>query len=358
VGPHKTGSTTLQAALLGALRAPLKSLDQIEVPAGIPGYHGGRKNHANIAMALMSYVPPANSTAAWRATMAQAGGAIAAGQSFLLSSEDFADVSASQLDLLMGSFRRLGFARTAVIVVYRRLYDRLLSWHSQLFLRTDAKAPTHAHVPLVDWLETADAQSRFFQTARLRDEFSPLASRMSLLNSHALQDDNSLLDEFVCRMVRAACTCARLLPRGKRARENARSRQAAHVKDLVWGAAIALGYARVSTMIAAQQGLLDEAEAPSRAGAMQIPLRCLNESALATILRATDEEESLLFPERSARERVLMTEDFDSKRHMFCSADVGKALRARKVRLWVLDALIAGNSSSSLTSPLPPTPAH
>jgi hypothetical protein len=88
VGPHKTGSTTIQIALLksGPLRDSLIKRDGFHVPLKIPGRFGGHKTHANIADALLS--SNATSHPAWPHFLAHASSAARAGRRLFISSEN------------------------------------------------------------------------------------------------------------------------------------------------------------------------------------------------------------------------------------------------------------------------------
>lgn len=92
VGPHKTGSTSIQIALLkiGPLRDALTRRDGFHIPLKVPGRYGGHKAHANIAAALLS--ENATTHPAWVHFLAHAKNAARAGRRLFISSENFSSI--------------------------------------------------------------------------------------------------------------------------------------------------------------------------------------------------------------------------------------------------------------------------
>jgi hypothetical protein len=206
------------------------------------------------------------------------------------------------------------------------------------------------------------ANNLFNLTVRLRDRYSQLSAEVSILNLHAL-GSLPVTDAFVCHHLHATSTCALLAswPRDKPSskKQNVRPRDTATLKDLAWGMAPAL--ARGSSpadVLRAVRRLKTRGELTKKN--ITVPARCVSASVGAAILRSTEEEEALLFPQSFAREtragaRLLdeLRRDFSTKAELLCSADVRAALEMPRLRQAVERAL-ASHAQPPSPPPRPP----
>jgi hypothetical protein len=377
VGPHKTGSSSLQAALLaGPLRQTLQKLDHIKTTTGIPGAHHGFKNHANLANELRT-LPSRDGGKALNFTLAWARGVLKRNprspSRIFLTAEDFSRTPASSIRLLMRSLRALGFARSHVVIVYRRLFERLVSLHSETFL--GRALPKGGYAPLVDWLDgsaalrSAEMQRSYNQTIKLRAKYAAHASVVSVMNMHINRNapgerpsSSSLLRRFICNHLRAATACAQLTPEIAKKTVNVRPRDIAPLRDLTWAAAAAMGSQhhppRVA-MAAADQLLAARPGSAAATALAHIPMRCANSAVLSAILQATESEEKALFPTDRDRETAAeLRAAFALKNASgaFCSAKSGAALEQLELRSVVRAALTAAAARASPVAKL--TPRH
>jgi hypothetical protein len=333
VGPHKTGSTTIQAALL--VNSRLISLLQREHPPyastdKIPGVNIRSKNHANLAAALR--LPNMTASPAWIWFAAYARQTFAAGKGLIISSEDLSAVHYFNRTNLAAFMKMLteevGF-RVRVVVVHRRLYEKLPSVHSELYLAAyRAIIDPTKYLGIVDWLARADAavRSRFHQTVELRDLFAQLgAADVEVLDLHRIPESSSLTTEFVCKHMRAPETC-KLLNNSKLrpAIRNVRPRNVAPLFDIIYAAALDRGVTRIDPVGALRTlKALDVLNRPKLA----IPLRCPDQAALDEIWRASKEEErAILRRQLTASEATALRKHYAMKRPGLCSADVKAVL--------------------------------
>jgi hypothetical protein len=376
VGPHKTGSSSLQIALLaGPLRRTLQRLDRIEITTVIPGDYHRHKNHANLAIELRALTScdrgeALNFTLAWARAVVERN---PRSPRIFLTAEDFSRTPASSIRLLMRSLRALGFAQTHVVIVYRRLFERLVSLHSEVFL--GKVLPTGGYAPLVDWLDGSTAEMSvemrrcYHQTSNLRAKYAAHASVVSVMNMHINRNapgerpsSSSLLRRFICNHLRAATTCARLTPRLAKKTANVRPRDIAPLRDLTWAAAAAMGsqhHPSWVAMAAADQLLAARPGSAAATALAHIPMRCANSAVLSAILQATESEEKALFPTDRDRETAAeLRAAFALKNASgaFCSAKSGAALEQLELRSVVRAALTA---AAARASPVPKlTPRH
>lgn len=349
VGPHKTGSTTIEAAALvqPVLRRALAELDNISLAREMPGRFIGAKAHANLGDALMSADVRAHPT--WRWLVRYARAAFAARRRLLVSTESLSSVTnQTSLRILVATLaNRIGF-RVRVVVIHRRLPHKLPSVHSELFMNPAAPVrAVAAYLPFVDWLARNDAQvsSRYMQTAALRRRFARAGvAEVAVLDIHRLPPGSSLTAEFACAHLRAAHACALLRSAdGPTVRDkNARPRGLSPLYDLIYGAARARGQATIAPFHAL--GRLVQLDAGSRPD-LAVRLRCLNASLLEGIWRATlAEEEALARADERKRlgsaERAALRADFEGKaRGALCSADADAALADPRWRVLLRKAL-------------------
>lgn len=219
-----------------------------------------------------------------------------------------------------------------VIVIHRRLYIKLPSVHSELYMAdTRPIVDPHAFLPIVDWIERADAhvRGRFNQTVALRDQFARLGAKVGVMDLHALPPTNrALLSHFVCAHMRARATCALIrsdvLHLG--VNKNVRPRARASLYDLVYGAALAANMPRIDQAAAVGEMMAALRERPQLAA--QIPLRCLPPTELDRIWTATVDEERALAPGGlSAVKTAELKRHFaEAAASALCSANTSAAL--------------------------------
>ena len=204
VGPHKTGSTSLQHLILGAVAEGTLLADRFRWPPHLPGKFSKGKNIANLAFELHGATSAA-------AAAANPGSALSAFKGWaaerathpdggiVLSSEEF-DNPKLEIGLLAAALR--GFT-TTVVVGWRPFYSYMLSTHrewSHMLARKHMVMPT-----LSQWL-----------TERVINEFAArftleLAARFAAARRFeevaVLTIEGGYAPHFWCDIVRAAHTC-------------------------------------------------------------------------------------------------------------------------------------------------------
>lgn len=291
------------------------------------------KRAANLAAALIA--PDTLSQPAWAWFVAYARKVRASRQRLLLSSENFASLKPlpHKSQLLASTLRALGFGKLRVVIIYRRLYEKLQSEHSEQYLADyRARVNVSEYEPIVDWIEARNpfAEVKFHQTTALRRHFERVGAEVSVLNLHALPPNaasSDLVVEFICEHLRAAHTCAQLRSHphaAKVLRKNERPRGSALLVDIIYGAAAARGLRRIvsSRALHALQAL----GADTR-GDLVVQRRCLSAREAERIWNATLTEESDVLGRRlTAAELAALRGDFAAKSAGLCSANVSAVL--------------------------------
>jgi hypothetical protein len=335
VGPHKSGSTFLQHWALGELRHNLSRADGVTI-LKVPGvFTQWTKTHANLGLALLA--PSLREEKTWRwfvAKMPKVRRSRRAGQTLLISTEVLSVISEERTRLLTATLRGELDFKVAVVMVYRRLYEKLPSVHSELFMQRSGDL----YITFVEWLARDDAHqsSRINEVVRLRDRWAPLVSSVSIINLHALGSPAALLRVFVCDHLHAAHTCKRLAEDAAAAevlrssiagaaRVNHNPRTTVALFDLTTAVVRSSEGIASPELIRAAVELL--AAAPKDTGLSRLNVRdsprlfrCLNESALARLRQQTEDEEETLFPEHDRRG---LRADFEAMvgRGVYCSVD-------------------------------------
>ena len=216
VGPHKTGSTTLQVMLF-TLASTLQK-DNWHQPSGLPcpprTEHGqnqcfhDHKNQANLASFL--WAPSPNTTEpVWRAFERWVQAAAANGENIVLSSENF-DSFTVNISLLA---RVLAPFSVTVVIGYRPFFEwvfsiyRQIKWSSKNPENAANHANTSSRFTLSSWLTPRVATS-------LGDGNGVLFTNR-LVRGYARHFDNirvlplgtAMVNTFVCSILTAHLTC-------------------------------------------------------------------------------------------------------------------------------------------------------
>lgn len=334
-GPHKTASTTLQVAITQTFRERLHCRDGFVIPSELPGEQAGCKNHANIAFALLSASKPVENSSTWISFVNAVQAARANQSRLLVSAEDLCRLDSSRAQLFVSTLLKAGFAAVRVIIVYRRLYDKLASLHSERCM--GSPLAVSEYVPIDRWVvrNATDVRRLYSQTVLLYNMYGTLGAKITVLNMHAATHGTSLLREFICEHVRAENTCSHLksLQNASDAvQENVRTRSVAPLFDLIYAAARARGIHTLKDP-KALVGILAEQDYANLPGKRFLK-RCLSAEAQQRILHATVEEERALASYRgellSAQQLRLIYGDFAIKsKTILCGAEVGAAAKRK-----------------------------
>jgi hypothetical protein len=224
VGPHKTGSTTLQKKLLNYEQE--LNQDGFFLPGAIPGLHSAYKSLANIAFSLQGYNrhTKAKTWPAFHAFLNRSNG-----HNIILSSEEFdrPSVNISRLASLLES------RRVQVVIVYRRLYAWLFSWYFELHRyklhrRWDvprASLSRNRFDAFAEWLRLqlveANDPTQFqhpLQAGAVLRRYQKHFGEVSIINFQAPLEDSTYVD-FCCRILSVAAyhntTCQRAVKENK-----------------------------------------------------------------------------------------------------------------------------------------------
>ncbi|KAG8470263.1 hypothetical protein KFE25_008684 [Diacronema lutheri] len=327
VGPHKTGSTTIQDAILGEWRDSLVEEDGFDIPPR-PAVHARRTAHdarrsvayARAAFALRT-AARLGASEPWRWLVEHIRSAAAAGKRLVITAEGLSLLRGSRAGIVPRVLLSAGYA-PKVVIVYRRLFERIPSWHSERWLKH--AVPVRRYAPIVDWVaangtrETAP-KNLYGQTVALRDVYVALGLEVFVLNMHAIPNGSSLESQFVCEYMRAERTCARMLAahrerRSGAERKNTNSRNTANLFDVAYSTAASHGMRGrlIPDRFVEALGLALHGRA--------LPMRCVDEPTYAAIWQATAQEEHTLNPAGLDEARVR----FAASRPHFCSVDTTK----------------------------------
>ncbi|KAJ1628164.1 hypothetical protein T492DRAFT_841778 [Pavlovales sp. CCMP2436] len=331
IGPHKTGSTTLEAAVIMQpfVRNSLEEHDGFaRTIRGIPGRFQGAKAHANLADALMSL--DMDTHPAWAWFLAYAKKAATEGRHIFVSSENLSVVpSETNLRRLVALLADdLGF-HVRVVICYRWLFDKLPSVHSELYMaeyRPVTKVRDYR--PIVDWITEGNAHvsSRFHQTVRLREQWKRLgAAEVAVVDINRMSNATSLVADFICNQLRAAVTCGKMLARhGSLAIKNVRPRLLSPLYDIAYGVAAEQGVTTLDP-----QRAVKALQSFNLQTQVRIPTRCPTASQLERIWRATiyEEERLTISAPFGQRDESSLRGNFEARRSLLCSADVSAVLK-------------------------------
>jgi hypothetical protein len=326
IGPHETGSSMIQDLCLGTLRQRLARNDgfyAIAPPTNPQATVTGRKvvlqpkqTYSRLAQVLRSESNIA-ANAHWRAFEAFARHAAGSGRRLLVSAEGLSFMLGQRAAVLPKFLASIGY-KVKIVLVYRRLSERLPSMHSERMLKRDVAAKSY--LPFVDWIEKERdffPKALYGQTLALRDLYAErFGVEVSILNTHAVPRGSSLTTEFVCEHMRAEHTCAHLRAPGPSAApgpvKKTKDRRR-HVKlyDLVYAAAAGRGLASLPVARVVQRLVRLKVEQG------EIPMRCVNASTYTRIWNATVAEERAVSPQALNDARV----DFRQHAGAFCSVD-------------------------------------
>jgi hypothetical protein len=335
--------------LLQTLRGVLESHDHFVVPTELPGTHRGHKSHSNLVRVFnarrhgrTTAADMAESTRTLRVFTDAARAAHRAGSSLLLSAEGLGAFHRDEAAALMSMLGGLGFHKTRMLMVYRRLYQRLPSLHGTIFTTSRRDPLTSDYMPMVEWLAangTGAARGHFKECARIRDMYSSLGAEVSVLNLHRVPKDSSLEREFICKHLKAVAACERLMTRASQTlghRRGGRSKNRNRIYDLVYHGAKARGIKAPNARMAA--AALEQRIAASQAAGLghaldaeSLPLLCPRAPSVMAILDATVEEEMSIVTSQGGTwgptDDQAVREGLSDSFRLLCSTDVGAALR-------------------------------
>ena len=193
VGPHKTGTTTLQALMYDSLGKELVR-DGYLVPPDIPGRFPGRKSMANLAFSLQQN-NSSGSEEIWKAFERYLSQNTSTG--ILISSEEF-DKAAVNISALKSALEPKYHVR--VVVVYRRFFEWVVSYYAELYKWSTTK---YQFPSFVEWLRRQEMQSPSYkhelQTSNVVKRYQRYFEDVQILNYH---DKKSLEESFFCDALR------------------------------------------------------------------------------------------------------------------------------------------------------------
>jgi len=324
IGPHKTGSTSIETALIinQRIRRALEQ-DGYAVPDQFPGIFPihSAKNPANLANELRQPGPADGAT--WRWVAAYANHSFASGKNLLVATESLSTfVPAENLEQLATMLTKdVGYA-VRVVMVYWREYQRLVSLHTQVSIK-EVQGNVSCYLPLVEYLERdGGVPHKLYQS--LARKFRGLG-RVELLNLHTIPNGSSLVHEFVCRHLHAPRACAALRFGSARATtmNDGLSRALnAPLFDVILGAARAGGVGQIDLQKSVRifhrfrlRGRPELADAR----------RCINAATMERLWAETKAAECFVLSRRlSVPETAALHADFSAHASQYCSVNVDR----------------------------------
>ena len=218
VGPHKTGTSSLQALLFQ--RASMLQSDGWHQPPNLPGttldtgeyaHIPGFKGGVNLALFLQTRTPN-TSEPIWLAFASWVQAKARRRENIVLSSEEF-DRTSAHISLLARVLNPL--FRTTVVVGYRHFYEWAPSVYRQISTTPGPVDGERVHSTFSRWLTPQVAGT--IGTGRYRGLLftNELVRRYSWLfgDIRVLPLDAAFLNVFVCSFLNASRTCASLYDR-------------------------------------------------------------------------------------------------------------------------------------------------
>jgi len=324
VGPHKTGTTTLQSTLL---RTPSPIADDgFDVYLNLPGRWPllTHSNHANLAFFLRSNKP---SNPTWKTFLHDVNITRTSSRSIYWSAEGLS-VAGIDWGRLVDALS--GFQIRA-IVGYRPYHSWLVSvWTENRHKQRHFQMP-----PLVDWLRPRirdiprNAPISVFE--RLKNMSLPVR-----LHTPGSMTDGTLVMEHICDMIGAPVACARMKERAGRVstlrKENvARSEPEMDWIDDVVHVGLVRGLWKLEDVDAARSAVRRAAAAKGT-----MPRKCLDSEDVRRLSYVTWEHENTLYPDGKARhvEAIMAGVQQYSRQGRLCSADYDQVLVDSNVKFW------------------------
>jgi len=230
VGPHKTGSTTLQQFLVS--KKNILRTDNYQM-----FWSGKRKRTSFLAHCFVDKEEPEwygcseevtrqspltreHVLAIFRAVL---DGALDNGQNIIMSSEEF-----DRLSFDVAAFRSYlvpGF-RVHIVIYYRRFYDFIISFYNQMLSHRNIHGDRFQTISFEEWVVNSDndviEQVSQMHTYGVYKRFAEYEDfNISILNLHNSSNDQSTLENFFCNHVdNAVNTCEHAKSIGNTMNEN------------------------------------------------------------------------------------------------------------------------------------------
>jgi len=323
VGPHKTGSTTLQVAIVEnrLIRRLIQAdgyLVADDCPGPVPAHTA--KNGVNFAFAARNSSGFECAQCRWLVRAAEQ--AAAAAQHLFYTSEELSLANTHVIAHVSAALRGAGYA-VRFVVVYRRLHDRLPSEHREVYPLSGGGVG--AYMTLTQYvtmhLHRIDTPSDFAHLCRTLAHHGAVS--VLDFRSAVGQPNSSFVTEFVCSQLRAPSTCAALRTtpglRRTAGAANARSPSLTPIYDIAYGVGAASG---VHT-IALRAMVFEIRRQLRRNPDLPLPVVCVEPGTRAQLWKLAQSEEGAALRRPLTRaETSELRDDFDRKVDSFCSVDV------------------------------------
>lgn len=336
-GPHKTGTTALQAFIYDLIyvNATIFPRDNLRIPSydelpgvfakegvglnlphcSIDGFknNGGGMNAgmcARMRLAFPRFVQDAYNKS----------------ENVLIVAEDFDRV---EIDFNRLRFYLQPYKKVKVVVTYRRLHDWLPSWYNQImdhytivYAKGEEKFPN-----FVEWIDTN--YDKFLQAhgIKLADRYRSydFVESVHLINMHEV--GKNMIDHFFCNHLQAKATCQAIKEGAKPSKSNIGSDheyERLTIKAKLSGK-IPTDLGKPVNLIRASKYLKQRVEEINAT----LPIICPREALLKQVFQTELEQERTYFPEwheSQGGEEGLRNEFDMAVKKKFCSFDVDKII--------------------------------
>lgn len=357
VGPYKAASSTIQERLVAPASRLIRILnrDGYIVPRAVPGviFHGTAHEHQQLGLAIArSPLVPANATIPHFTQ--QVSRAAWAHQCVFFSSEALSLLAdprrasnAGALDAVLQPF-----GRVHIIVVYRRLYEWLVSWHNEMHrmnwrrAHRSLAAEAPLYVRLVDWLrsDTAEMTINSSWTAPVAEWYASRfgGDAVRVLNMHDVGSAD-ITEQLVCAYMQASQACAHARAHRQSARHANPSQDLRALDVLMFvvgrGDLEGLNITAVPAgAVAARLGSVGPANLA------RLPSECLSSKEVQRLRHRSMRAEAALLPDWHNASEFARSFDEPSRRQRFCSVDTIALLAGTAAD----NAAAAAKSSSSI----------
>lgn len=350
IGPHKTGTTALQAFIYDTLHAneTLFLEDNIRVPkyeelpgtfakegvglnlahCCIIGYKGEGGGQMNCPMcSRMRDEFPLFMIDAWQK-----------GQDVLIAAEDF---DRKEIDFERLEYFLRPYSRIKVYATYRRLHEWLPSWYNQIVAHytTSIYSQGREHYPsFVEWFGAEWERFRDNHAISLlkRYEDLPFVESVDIVNMHSFETLRGTIENFFCAELKARAVCQALMDGAGPSKTNQGKDH--ELERVVIAAALAgklktdiskpLYLNRIAGSLGAKiKVMLSSSSLPSSSS--PLPTICVDKNMTDEILRLEAKYERLHFREwheGQGGEESLRRAFQKAVRRKFCVYDVEKIL--------------------------------
>lgn len=343
IGPHKTGTTALQAFMYDLIYTDPNIFirDGVRVPSfdELPGLYGKEGVGLNLAHCSLRYYMDSGG----QMNIGMCSGmrdkfpkfmvdAYRRRQDVVIVAEDFDKFDDLNMDRLRFFLRP--YVRIKVVTFYRRLQDWLPSWYNQIVDHyTTIYAKGEERYPsIVDWMAEHYENKLEVHAPRLAEKYRRLSwvESATMINMHE-HFGPDLIGHFFCSYLNASGACR--AARDGRMPSKTNVGEGHELSRLAIAASLA---GKISTNLVKPVNLIRISRKIGQRlneTGLAMPEVCVEDSTLAGMLRLEMEEERGSFPDwyKGQGGDAALERSFERARSKFCSLDVDRTVNSTRL---------------------------